>query len=125
MTRICHVDYDRTFALVVTRKDEEGNEVVVAAGRLSRAHGTNEAEYALLVSDAYQGQGVGTSLLRRLLEIGKEEGVETVVAYMLPENIGMRHISKNLGFTFERDDDLLKASLELKDFEPDAMEKVQ
>ncbi len=117
LTRICFVDYDRTIALVVTRKDEEGNEVVVAAGRLTRSHATDEAEYALLVSDAYQGQGVGTQLLRSLLEIGQAEGVKTVIAYMLPENSGMRHVSQNLGFKFERDEDLLKATLEMKDFE--------
>jgi acetyltransferase len=114
LTRICFVDYDRTLALVVTRKDEDGNEEVVAAGRLNRAHATAEAEYAILVSDVYQGQGVGSQLLRRLLVIGREEGVQTVIAYMLPENSGMRHISQNLGFTFEREDDLIKATLDLE-----------
>ncbi|PIE81673.1 MAG: acetyl CoA synthetase subunit alpha [Chloroflexi bacterium] len=118
LTRICFVDYDRTIALVVSRKDDEGNEEIVAAGRLTRSYATDEAEYALLVSDAYQGQGVGTQLLRRLLEIGKAEGVKTVIAYMLPENSGMRHVSQNLGFQFERDEDLLKATLEMNDFEP-------
>ena len=119
LTRICFVDYDRTIAQVVTRRDEEGNEIVVAVGRLSRAHATAEAEYALLVSDAYQGMGVGSRLLRRLLEIGREEGIETVIAYILPENTGMRHISQTLGFKFEREEDLLKATLQLKDFDAD------
>ena len=125
LTRICFVDYDRTIALVVTRKNEEGNDEVVAAGRLSRAHATAEAEFALLVSDAYQGMGVGSQLLRRLLEIGREEGVETVIAYMLPENTGMRHVSQMLGFQFEREEDLLKATLELKDFDPDGTREAQ
>ncbi len=116
LTRICFVDYDRTIALVVTRKNEAGEEEVVAAGRLTRDHATNEAEYAIVVSDAYQGLGVGTQLLRRLLEIGHEEGVETVIAYMLPENKGMRHVSQKLGFQFEREEDLVKATLHLKDF---------
>jgi acetyltransferase len=125
LTRICFVDYDRTIALVVTRKNEEGDDVVVAAGRLSRAHATAEAEFALLVSDAYQGMGVGSQLLRRLLAIGREEGVETVIAYMLPENTGMRHVSQMLGFKFEREEDLLKATLELKDFDLEGMEMAQ
>jgi acetyltransferase len=116
LTRICFVDYDRTIALVVTRKNEAGGEEVIAAGRLTRDHATNEAEYAIVVSDAYQGLGVGTQLLRRLLEIGHEEGVETVIAYMLPENKGMRHVSQKLGFQFEREEDLVKATLPLKDF---------
>jgi len=57
-----------------------------------------------------------------LLEIGREEGVKTVIAYMLPENSGMRHVSQNLGFKFEREEDLLKATLELKDFHTAAYE---
>ncbi|MFO7681466.1 MAG: hypothetical protein R6X34_15585, partial [Chloroflexota bacterium] len=59
--------------------------------------------------------------LRRLLEIGREEGVETVIAYMLPENKGMRHVSQKLGFQFEREEDLVKATLHLKDFAPKPM----
>jgi acetyltransferase len=121
LTRICFVDYDRTIAQVVTHKNEAGEVEVVAAGRLTRAHARDEAEYAILVSDAYQGMGVGTQLLKRLLEIGREEGVKRVVAYMLPENRGMRHVSQKLGFKFERDADLLKATMDLTDFDPEAV----
>ncbi|MFO7682169.1 MAG: bifunctional acetate--CoA ligase family protein/GNAT family N-acetyltransferase, partial [Chloroflexota bacterium] len=121
LTRICFVDYDRTIALVVTHKNEAGEEEVIAAGRLTRDHATEEAEYAIVVSDGHQGLGVGTQLLRRLLEIGREEGVETVIAYMLPENKGMRHVSQKLGFQFEREEDLVKATLHLKDFAPKPM----
>ncbi|MCZ7671999.1 MAG: GNAT family N-acetyltransferase [Chloroflexi bacterium] len=71
LTRICFVDYDRAIALVVTRKNEAGENEIVAAGRLTRDHATTEAEYAILVSDAYQRMGVGSQLLRRLLEIGR------------------------------------------------------
>jgi acetyltransferase len=121
LTRICFVDYDRTIAQVVTHKNEDGEVEVVAAGRLTRAHARDEAEYAILVSDAYQGMGVGTQLLKRLLVIGREEGVKRVVAYILPENRGMRHVSQKLGFKFERDADLLKATLDLATFDPDAI----
>jgi acetyltransferase len=117
LTRICFVDYDRTIALVVTHKNEAGETEIVAAGRLTRVYGNNEAEYAIVVSDAFQGIGLGTRLLRHLLIVGKEEGVETVVAYMLPENRGMRHVSQKLGFVFEREADLLKATLNLADFD--------
>ena len=120
LTRICFVDYDRTIALVVTHKNEAGEPEVVAAGRLTRSHVNNQAEYAILVSDGFQGIGIGTQLLSRLLTIGKEEGIETVLAYMLPENRGMRHVSQKLGFAFEREADLLKATIQLADFKIDA-----
>ena len=42
-------------------------------GRLSKIHGTNEAEFAVLVSDQWQGRGLGKELLARLLIVGADE----------------------------------------------------
>ena len=114
LTRICFTDYDRDMALVVERPNAEtGENEIIAAGRLSRLHGTNDAEFALLVSDACQGQGVGTEMLTHLLEIGRDEGVERVIAYMLGENRGMRVVCKRLGFSFQREGSLVKAEITL------------
>ena len=61
LARICFIDYDREMALVVDHKDPEtGEHRVLGVGRLSRLHGRNEAEFAILVADPYQGQGLGT-----------------------------------------------------------------
>ncbi len=114
LTRICFVDYDRDMALVVERENPETGETEIAAiGRLSKLHGTKEAEFAMLVNDAYQRRGLGTELLTRLLQVGRDEGVERVIAYMLGENRGMRLISKRLGFQFHREGSLFKAMIEL------------
>ena len=68
-------------------------------GRLSRCHGENAAEFALLVSDAWQHQGLGTTLLALLLEIGKDEGLERITAEILHENQAMQRVCAKLGFT--------------------------
>ncbi len=114
MIRICFVDYDRDMALVTERVNPHTSErEIVAVGRLTKIHGTGDAEFAMLVNDACQGKGIGTELLQRLLEIGRDEQVERVVAYMLAENRGMYHICKNLGFSFQREDELIKAEIDL------------
>ncbi|MCA9960438.1 MAG: GNAT family N-acetyltransferase, partial [Anaerolineales bacterium] len=114
LIRICFVDYDRDIALVTEKSDPKtGEKEIVAAGRLSRIHGTDEAEFALLVNDACQDKGIGTETLRRLLEIGRDEGVKRVIAYLLTENRGMYHICKKLGFSFEREAELIKATIDL------------
>ena len=114
LTRISFIDYDRTMALVAERHNPETNEdEIVAVGRLTKARGSNEAEYALLVSDDFQGRGLGTELLSRLLQIARNEGVERVTAYMLTENRGMINISKKLGFRLEREAELVKAVIEV------------
>jgi acetyltransferase len=114
LTRICFIDYDREMALVVTRANPEtGRREIIGVGRLSRMNNPLEAEFALLVSDQFQGQGLGSVLLRKLLDYARDEGIERVMAYMLPENRAMRNIAHNLGFKFERDEDLLRAEIEL------------
>lgn len=114
LTRICFVDYDRDMALVVTHKSEKpGGDEIIAVGRLTKAHGDVEAEFAMLVSDQYQGQGIGTEVLIHLLAVGKQEGVKRVVAYLLSENRGMRAICLKLGFRLEREAELVKAVIDL------------
>jgi len=104
LARICFIDYDREIALVVERqdKDAEGDREILAIGRLSRLHGNEDAEFSMIVSDRYQRQGIGTELLRRLLEIGRSEGLQHLTADMLPENTGMQRVCQKLGFQLER-----------------------
>jgi acetyltransferase len=114
LTRICFIDYDRTMALVVERPHPEtGEQEIIAVGRLNKEVGLPEGEFSLLVSDNYQGQGLGTALLTRLLDVGRDEGLATIYAYMLDENMGMRRICKNMGFEFQRDGNLIKAEIQL------------
>ena len=116
LTRICFIDYDREMILVADRKTNAKNlqnseHELLAVARLSKLHGTNEAEFALIVGDRYQNQGLGTELLRRLLEIGKEERLDAIVGYILNGNYKMQSLCRKLGFTLQPDGDegMLKA----------------
>jgi acetyltransferase len=115
LRRICFIDYDREMALVTTKQDAEtGGRQIIGIGRLSKVHGTNEAEFALLIRDDYQGQGIGSELLGRLLQVARDEKETTrVIAYMLPENKAMRAISEKLGFRFQREGEMVKAVIDL------------
>ena len=58
LTRICFIDYDREMALVTEHQDPQtGDREIIGVGRLSKIRGTNEAEFALIVSDPFQAQG--------------------------------------------------------------------
>lgn len=116
LTRICFNDYDREIALVVEQKDpESGMPEILGVGRLSKAHGMNEAEFALLVSDRWQGQGLGSELLKRLVQIGRHERLARITASILFENRAMYHLCKKAGFKLAREGDShsYKAEIEL------------
>lgn len=114
LIRICFTDYDREMALVVDRQDPASRDhSLLAVGRMSRLHGRDEAEFALLVSDPHQHQGLGTELLRLLLQIGRDEGLRRISAEILPENQAMQRICQRLGFTVQPSPEVVRAWIDL------------
>jgi len=104
LTRICFNDYDREIALVVDYKKPKTSEhEILGVGRLSKVHGTNEAEFALLVSDQWQRMGLGTELLKLLIQIGCSEKLDRISGHVLLENHAMQHLCKKVGFTLHHD----------------------
>ena len=75
LLRICFGDYEREMVLVTEYRDAaSGIAKIVAVGRLNKLGGyTNEAEVAVLVSDAYQSRGLGHELLRRVVQVARDE----------------------------------------------------
>lgn len=103
LQRICFIDYDREMALAVDHKKEDGTIEIIAIGRLSRLHGKDEGEMAVLVDDRFQHQGLGTLLYQRLIEVARDEHITSVVSTILSENREMQAICKKLGFHLEAD----------------------
>jgi acetyltransferase len=100
LARISFIDYDREVVLVA-EVPEAGGRAIVGVGRLNRERDREEAEFALLLSDAYQGRGLGSALLGHLLKVGREEGLRTVTAEIAPENVAMQAVCRKLGFRLE------------------------
>jgi acetyltransferase len=106
LTRICFIDYDREMALVAERENtSSGQPDIVGVGRLTKGRGRNEAEFALLVGDPFQGQGLGTELLKRVLQVARDEKIERVFGDILAENLDMRRVVEKVGFSVEPTDD--------------------
>jgi acetyltransferase len=101
LSRICFTDYTREIALIVEHSTEQkGVQVksVLGVGRLSKLHGTDEAEFALLIMDRWQNQGLGTQLLHLLVKAGIEEKVGRIVARILADNYEMMSLARKVGF---------------------------
>jgi len=99
LARLCFIDYDREMALVVERDGESAGEPeIIGIGRLSKLHGTNGAEFAIVVSDQWQGHGLGTRLLKTLVQVGRDEKLDRITATILPDNREMQHVARKAGF---------------------------
>lgn len=95
--RFCFIDYDREMA-IVAEVQENGRRKLVGVGRLVSNFDRQTAEYAVLVTDAWQGKGLGSLLTDYCLEIAKDWGARRVVAVTTPDNVRMIEVFKRRGF---------------------------
>jgi GNAT superfamily N-acetyltransferase len=78
---LTEVDHDRREALVALDGDE-----IIGIARYDGRPGSQDAEIAVTVEDAWQHRGVGRKLARRLAACALDHGFERFIATMLPEN---------------------------------------
>jgi len=115
LVRICFGSYDRGFALLADRKNPEtGHHEVLGVGRFSAIH-RGEAEAAVLVSDQWQGRGLGTELLAVVARVAREEKFKRLSGEILRDNLATQAIFKKVGFKLRsmEDPSSVSALLEL------------
>jgi acetyltransferase len=98
----CSTDLAREIALVADRKMRDKEHEILGVGRLIKTPGLNEAEFAILISDRWQGDGLGTALLKALVAIARKARVR-IFGHILPDNTAMLHVSRDVGFTLRFD----------------------
>jgi len=97
LARFTQIDYDREIALVAFR-EERLTEQMMGISRIIIEHDLKNAEFSVLVGDAWQGKGVGAELLKNSLRIARERGIETIWGLVLAENIQMLALARKMGF---------------------------
>ena len=116
LVRICFGNYDRGIALVADRKNPEtGENEILGVGRLSGMHDRTEGEAAVLVTDEWQGRGLGTQLLSQVVRVGREEKYSRLTAEILRDNLATQTIFKKVGFQLRalEDPSSVSATLQL------------
>lgn len=100
LAQICFADPKRETVLVAIFNDATSREQkIVAVGRLSKLPDSQKAEIALLVADEFQGRGLGTELLRRLLKFARDQQITHISAQMLRDNILIQKVLRKFGFS--------------------------
>ena len=95
--RFCVLDYDRELAIVAERPEGTERPFVGVAQLLADAN-HDTAEFAVLVTDAWQGRGLGQTLTEFCLTIAAQWGIRRLVGETTPDNPRMRSIFAQFGF---------------------------
>jgi RimJ/RimL family protein N-acetyltransferase len=108
-----NIDFANHVALVA-EVDEDGHPVIAGGGRYIVVR-PGQAEIAFMVIDAYQGQGIGTILMRHLAALARSAGLQELIAEILPENTAMLKLFNRFGFRpgSKRDHQIIHMVLQL------------
>lgn len=103
VTRFTHIDYDREIA-IVAEVEQADRKRLVGVVRVIADAWNEAAEYAIVVADDFQGQGLGRILTDYILDIAKERGIKKIFASTLASNHRMLQMFKARGFKVEQED---------------------
>ena len=90
-----HVDGVDHFGLVALDPDNPNE--IIACVRYDRQPGDEGAEYAAIVEDRWQGEGVAVDLTRRLVDEARDNGVRFLYALVMGKNTSMLELLRQLG----------------------------
>ncbi|MEJ2090979.1 MAG: bifunctional acetate--CoA ligase family protein/GNAT family N-acetyltransferase [Syntrophobacterales bacterium] len=102
LIRFTQNDYDREIGIMAVGAPP-GPEVMMGVSRLVTTPDRGEAEFAIIVADAWHGRGLGSKLIQRLIEVARDMGVKKLWGAVLSENHPMLALAQKHGFTLKKD----------------------
>jgi len=110
--RYTQIDYDREIALIGELGEGEDKKMVGVVRLISDSF-NQTAEFAIVVADPWQGQGLGNKFTDFILAVAKKRGLKKVYAKYLPDNQRIEHIFKKRNFIIKDEDKVKYAELKL------------
>jgi acetyltransferase len=104
VVRYCHMDYDREVALAALVEEGTGYRMV-GVGRLIIIADEDTGEFAVAITDAWQGRGIGSKLVDILIGIARDFRLRTLNGDVLGDNSKMLEVVKKMGFKVKRHED--------------------
>jgi len=112
LIRYTQIDYDREIAIIAETSDNGTKSMMGVVRLIGDAYAEN-AEFAIVVADPWQHEGLGSILMDYILEIAKERSIKKIYAYILPDNDRMLSMMKKRNFTIAKSEDNMIAELVL------------
>jgi RimJ/RimL family protein N-acetyltransferase len=105
LNQIIHASTPEDFALVAIVKKENQPDSLVGISRYVQDQNTTKGEFSLSVSDDYHHEGIGSHLMRGILDCAKLNGLTEIYGYVVKENHDMLVLMRHLEFTLQTDED--------------------
>ena len=114
LVRFCQIDYDREIAFVASVKGDSAAEELIGEVRISKLADLESAELSILVSDQWQGKGIGNMLMDYCIDVSRELELKSLWMEILKENRRMIRFGFKCGFRQAYDDgDMVRVVLAL------------
>ena len=103
-TRYCNIDYDREIAIVAEVKEKDKRRFLGVTRVILKPGSTDEAEYALVVTDKWQRLGLGSEFIDYTIEIAKDKKVKKLYGVVLKDNVPMITLCREKNFKITEGD---------------------
>ena len=101
IARLTQIDYARALALCATLETGE----MLGAVRLMLDADHESGEFAILLRSDQKGRGLGSALMKMIIDYGQREGVKHIEGQVLAENTTMLAMCQQLGFEIRDEED--------------------
>lgn len=98
------LDYRRDMAFVALVQ-QDGKPREIGVSRYSLSPDGKSCECAVTVSDEWQGKGLGTLLMRHLIDTARQRGIGSMFSIDDADNSRMQDLARDLGFARTRNPD--------------------
>ena len=98
LARFTQIDYDREMAFIATRVGADGHWETLGVARVISDPENIEAEFAVIVRSDLKAKGLGTLLMRKLIDYCRSRGTRVIIGEALTDNSGLRRLVKRFGF---------------------------
>jgi GNAT superfamily N-acetyltransferase len=102
LDQLTNIDQAHEVAFVAVVPDDSKQQIIGVSRYSADAHG-GTCECAVTVADEWHDRGLGTALMRHLIEVARSRGIRSMFSVDSAENLDMRDLARFLGFSSETD----------------------
>jgi acetyltransferase len=117
LAQMTQIDYEREMVFIATAvHPADGGQETLGEVRAWRDPDNIRAEFSVIVRDDLRGEGLGRTLLQKMIRYCKDQGTLEIVGSVLPDNKPMLKLAGQLGFKsrFDEANDVMELRLPLR-----------